>query len=73
MNEKNDKQLRELLRENIAPLADVSLRRDLWPEMRRKLDEPGVRVPWFDWALAALVAILCLFFPEAVLGLLFHL
>lgn len=73
MNEGNDKRFRELLRENIAPLANASLKRDLWPEMRRKLEEPGTRVPWFDWALVALVAILCLFFPEAVPGLLFHL
>ena len=73
MNERNDKEFRELIRENIAPVADARLKRDLWPEMLRKLDETGIRMSWFDWALVGLVAIWCLFFPSAVLGLLYHL
>jgi len=73
MNERNDEQLRELLRRAMAPVAETDLKRDLWPAMQRKLDEPVIRVPWFDWALVALVAIWCLLFPDAVPGLLYHL
>lgn len=49
------------------------LQRDLWPRMLSRLQPPAIRVPWFDWVLAAIVAIVCLLIPETLGGLLFHL
>jgi hypothetical protein len=76
MNEQSDKETQELLRRSIAPVVDTELRRDLWPQMLRKLDEQraSVRtVPWFDWALAAILSAVLLLFPGAIPALLYHL
>ncbi len=73
MNEQNDEKTRELLRRAVAPVADAELKQDLWPRMLRKLDERAVRVPWFDWALAALLAMWFFLFPEGILAVLYHL
>jgi hypothetical protein len=73
MNQKNDKDIQALLKQAIAPFRDTQLRRDLWPEMLEKLNEQPVRVPWFDWALAALLSAALLLFPGAIPALLYHL
>jgi hypothetical protein len=73
MNQKNDKDIQALLKQAIAPFRDTQLRRDLWPEMLKKLDEQPVRVPWFDWALAALLSAALLLFPGTIPALLYHL
>ena len=73
MSEQNDERIRESLRKSIAPATDRELKRDLWPQMLRRLDERPLRVPWFDWALAALLAALILFFPEVIPALLYQL
>jgi hypothetical protein len=73
MNQKNDKDIQELLKQAIPPWSDTQLRRDLWPEMLKRLDEQPVRVPWFDWALAALLSAALLLFPGAIPALLYHL
>ena len=73
MNQPNDKELQELLKQAIAPVQDTELRRDLWPEMLKKLDQQPVRVPWFDWALAAFLSAVLLLFPGAIAALLYHL
>ncbi len=73
MSEQNDERIRERLRKSIAPAADRELKRDLWPQMLRRLDERSLRVPWFDWALAALLAALILFFPKVIPALLYQL
>jgi hypothetical protein len=73
MNQKNDKDIQELIKQAIAPLSDTELRRDLWPEMLKRLDEQPVRVPWFDWALAALLSAALLLFPGSIPALLYHL
>jgi hypothetical protein len=75
-NEENDKEIRALLNQAVAPVKDTELRRDLWPQMLRKLDEQpthGVTVPWFDWALAGILGAALLFFPGAIPALLYHL
>lgn len=69
----NDEAVRELLRKTIASASNMELKRDLWPQMLRKMDKRFIRVPWFDWALTALLAALSLFFPEGILVLLYHL
>lgn len=74
MKQDEDKKIRELVRRAIPPVKDAELQRDLWPQMLKKLDEPaGVRVPWFDWALLALVVVFFGRFPKLILVLLYHL
>jgi hypothetical protein len=73
MNEQNDKEIRELLKRSIAPIGDTELRRDLWPEMLKKLSRQPVHVPWFDWALAVILSALLVVFPGAIPALLYHL
>jgi hypothetical protein len=78
-NENDD--IKALLKSAIAPVKDTELRRDLWPQMLRKLDEQPVSaglatstaVPWFDWALAAILSALLIFFPGTIPALLYHL
>ena len=53
--------------------ADTELKRDLWPEMRRRLDERTMRVSLLDWALIAAVAAWLIAVPEAAMALLYHL
>jgi hypothetical protein len=73
MNEHDDKELRELLRQGVAPVTETELLRDLWPRMLKRLDQQQpIRVPWFDWALAALLSAVLIFFPGLILALLYH-
>ncbi len=73
MSEENNERIREVLRRAIPPAADRDLKRDLWPQMLRRLAERPARVPWFDWALVALLAIWFFFSPEAIPILVYHL
>ncbi len=73
MSEQNDERIRASLRKSIAPAADRELKRDLWPQMLRRLDERSLRVPWFDWALVVLLAALFAIFPGVIPVLLYHL
>jgi hypothetical protein len=76
MDEENNKEIRELLKQAVAPAKDTELRRDLWPEMLRKLDKqpsPVGNVPWFDWALAAILSAVLFLFPGTIPALLYHL
>jgi hypothetical protein len=73
MNPHDDKALREQLKQAIDPVASTELHRDLWPQMLQRLDhEQPVRVPWFDWALAAIAGAALIFFPGAIPALLYH-
>ena len=74
MNPNDDKALRDLLKQSVAPVRDAELRRDLWPQMLQRLDEAQpVRVPWFDWVLAALASAALIFFPGVIPAVLYHL
>ena len=46
--------MEDLLRRAVPP-ADGELKRDLWPDVRRRLNEQTLRVSRFDWALIAAV------------------
>jgi hypothetical protein len=75
-NEENNKEIKELLKQAIAPARHAELRRDLWPRMLRKLEEQPAAmgaVPWFDWALAAVLGAVLVFFPGSIPALLYHL
>lgn len=73
MSERNDEKTFEALKRAIPPLDDRELKRDLWPEMLRRLDARPAQIPWFDWALVVLLAIWFSFSPEAIPVLLYHL
>jgi hypothetical protein len=69
-----------LLRRALPPVEeDSGVSRDLWPDMRRRLRAEAapqaaqVRVPWFDWVLAAGLAGLLAAFPAAIPVLLYYL
>jgi hypothetical protein len=74
MNQQDDTELRELLKQSIAPIKDAELRRDLWPQMLQRLEQQQpIRVPWFDWALAAVAGAALFLFPGVIPALLYHL
>lgn len=78
----SDDDVKELLQQTFPPLRDhdIELRRDLWPQLKQRLDNENVRdharhplhIPWFDWALAALAATALIFFPGVIPALLYH-
>jgi hypothetical protein len=75
-NQEKDLEIKVLLKSAIAPVQDTKLRRDLWPQMLRRLDQqPALvnKIPWFDWALAALLGAALFFFPGTIPALLYHL
>lgn len=55
------------------PAVDAELRRDLWPDMLRRLDAQPQKVPWYDWVLAGGVAGTMVLFPKLVVLLAYHL
>ncbi len=68
----NDREICDALRQSFPPVNTV-LRRDLWPQVLRKLDAGHVGVPWYDWALVGLSAVMFLAFPRLVLLFAYHL
>jgi hypothetical protein len=80
------KRLAALLRQSLAPM-NRELDRDLWPKMLQRLDQ-GARqrnwfavvfspaalssVPWFDWALLAIVIVGVCIFPRSIPVWLYH-
>jgi len=70
MNER-DEALKVLLQRAAPGPADRELRRDLWPEMRRRLDRPPVHIPLVDLALAATLILYLLLFPETIPSVLY--
>jgi len=65
--------MNELLKSALPPVKDLELKRDLWPAMRRTIDERTLRVPIWDWALIAAVLAWVAIFPQSALALLYHL
>lgn len=72
MNDSELKALGEKLREAVPPMRQ-ELRRDLWPAMLEKMNEPRLRVPWYDWLLLAASGLTALLFPSLIPALLYHL
>ena len=76
MNSHDDQQLRSLLKRTLPPVDNVEPRRDLWPDMLRRIHARGhraVRFDLLDWILAGLVAASVLAFPALIPGILYHL
>lgn len=72
MNDSNDRDIQALLKKAIPPLA-TELETDLWPRMLRRFEERAPVVPWFDWALVALLVLGLFLIPKAIPVLLYHL
>ena len=68
----DDQKLIHLLKTSLPPVGQPEPRRDLWPVLLARLQQPARHVPWFDWALAGLAGGLLLFFPELIPVLLYH-
>jgi hypothetical protein len=73
MNESETNELKKLLKDSLPPMQGAELRRDLWPEMQRRLDRRAFNVPWWDWALLAGVTAFFSLFPGLLPALLYHL
>jgi hypothetical protein len=80
IRDQGSERLARLLRQALPPIKDTAgATRDLWPDMQRRLRAESapaaakVRVPWFDWALAAGLAALLALFPAWIPLLLYYL
>jgi len=72
MTERSDEDIRQLLKQAYTRVRPEPLR-DLWPAMRRRLEEGEARLPWFDWALAGAVLGAVAFFPQLIVVIVYHL
>jgi len=72
MKQSNHEDLQRLLQEGLGR-NHSQLNRDLWPRMLQRLEQASTNVPWFDWALLALLALWLLFAPKGIPVLLYHL
>lgn len=70
MNQR-DGALQDLVKRAMGGPADRELKRDLWPEMLRRIERPPVRIPWWDWAVAAALLLSLLLLPETIPALLY--
>jgi hypothetical protein len=69
----NDERIKELVGNAIGRIGEANLERDLWPDVRRKLDEQTMHVSPFDWALIVAVTAWMVVFPESVIAIVYHL
>ena len=68
--------IRKTLGTAVPPVAHSEPRRDLWPLLLRRIEEPprtSLRLSWFDWALLGLAASALFLFPALLPALLYHL
>ena len=65
--------LKKLLKDSLPPAPGSESQRDLWPRMLHRLDERTSHVPWWDWALLAVVTVFFCFFPGAIAAVVYHL
>jgi len=72
MNNREDEKLHAFLKQVMSPL-ERELDRDLWPHMLRRMEQRASAVPWFDWALVALLVIALLISPHTIPVLFYHL
>lgn len=79
MNANEPGRMERLLRDSMGRAgSEVPPDRDLWPVMLRRLQQaeeiqPSGAVPWFDWALAAGLAMCMLAFPSLIPIVLYYL
>ncbi len=73
MTEPSDEQLQKMLRSAMPPIGGAEPKRDLWPQMLRRLEQRSPRASWLDWALVAAVMVWFFIFPEVIPALLYQL
>ena len=78
MNDQQRERIEHLLKQSLPGMSDqpgAQLRRDLWASMSQRIADQArpLPVPWFDWALLAVVAAWLAFFPSTIPVLLYHL
>ena len=66
-----DEALKQWLQHAAPGAADRELKRDLWPQMRQRLERPPVPIPWGDRALAAVLLLCLLLFPQIIPAVLY--
>jgi hypothetical protein len=69
----DDERLRQAVRNALAPADPAGPSRDLWPELRRRIERRPAPVSRLDWALLAALLAFFVIFPEALVTLLYHL
>jgi hypothetical protein len=72
MNGHDESELRRHLKAAV-PAADMELRRDLWPEVEKRLNKTARSVPWCDWVLLGAAAAGLIGLPQIIPVLLYHL
>ena len=80
MHESEHEQLADLLKQSVAPV-NPELHRDLWPQMLNRIRAREQQrswlarlfsastlaaVPWFDWALLAVLVVSVCAFPRSI-------
>lgn len=73
MNDRENEEMKKLLKEALPPMGDAELGRDLWPAMLDRLAAEPLRMPWWDWVLLAGASVTMLFVPGVIPALLYHL
>ncbi len=68
-----DEVLKDLLKHAAGGSTYRELERDLWPEMVRRLERHPIQIPWWDWALAAVLLLYLLLLPETIPVVLYQL
>ena len=68
-----DERLRQAVRKALGPADSVGPSRDLWPELRRRIERRPARVSRLDWVLLAALLAFVVIFPEGLVTLLYHL
>ena len=68
----DDNELTSMMRSAFPPSPDLSPSRDLWPRVIGRIHSRP-EADWIDLALAALVAVLLVIFPEWLSVLAYHL
>jgi hypothetical protein len=86
MHEEEQKKVADLVKQSLRPM-NRELTRDLWPQMLQRLDGSSrdrpwyavllspaklSAVPWFDWALLAVLIIGVCAFPRSIPIWLYH-
>lgn len=83
MSANHEKSIQQLLRQAMPPVnAELEPEHDLWPAVRQRLNanaeaHSAAQMPskwiWFDWALAAGLAVMTVSFPASIPLLLYYL
>jgi hypothetical protein len=83
MSAHDEKSIQHLLRQAVPPVkADLEPEHDLWPAVRSKVNQhldahdptrAQSKWIWFDWALAAGLAVVTFAFPASIPLLLYYL